>query len=939
MNRYEEQDAKLYQAVYSLMCGNADSYYDMYNLSIKYIYKIIYDIVKDYHTTEDLVQETYIAIYNNLGNLQDITKFYAWAGRIATNFTLRYIQSNKRELLTLDGEEEASDFIFDVAAQDNEAFIPENILMDREKQRILADIIDGLAVEQKIVVQYFYYEEMSVSEIAGIMECPVGTVKSRLNYARKTIKNAVLDLEVNENTRLYSLSHIPLFLLVFREAVENFSFGGAVGVAAIGAEVVGAKATIDAAFAGEIAGQGAATVGGGAVSEGAVAIGGGTAVEGAGAIGGSAATAGTVNTGAVGSATATGVSGTTATGGAMAGKATTGALAKVFGTVGGKIAVGVVTTGVLVTGGVAIHNAVTEDNTPETSPMVIHMESTPNTYTLEDEQDLFTYEFLTVTYEDKKVSIGFDEEIYKYGYDSYQALSPELEELHQEKYEAIMSAPDEEREEIIGDIVEFTIDGEKFVFHLEDVEVLPVNDSENYICITLRGECETPKNVESLYEKYRTIYEEKLVALEEAAAQAEAEHQAKEELIKAYYVEVVKDFYLYGTDPFGTYHGDYKNSEYEKHDYAIHDVDGDGWSDLIVRYGYSAYIYGYNPDTYEVILKMKYDSVAHISIDDYKFYESGLIVHWIGDETPNEVTVYRYNSDEQYFKPTWGVDSLEWHLYLPSLEGASDPALQAEEQEILSQYDIDGDGNVWVYSNGDGIYEYYDNVVFQEEFAKATFYGKEITLEYMDISTVITPEDYYDIIRSYYSDIVQNFYMYGTDPFGGSYDYFESDYTRYDYAICDVDCDGWEELIVRYNYVAYIYGYNPITGELVQEHTWANVAFVNLDDYKFYDNGYIVLWHGYDKPSYVDVFVHNKDTDMYDDSRGFTIEGFNDVPNESIIAQYDLDGDGMVWNTYKDGNPLHYDYDEFIQDYNTLIENGNEITMEFVPLSTPVTEY
>ena len=74
---------------------------------------------------------------------------------------------------------------------DHEEFIPEAVLVDREKQRLLAEILDNLSTEQKLSVQYFYYEEMSVNEIAELMGCSTGTVKSRLNYARKSIKSSV----------------------------------------------------------------------------------------------------------------------------------------------------------------------------------------------------------------------------------------------------------------------------------------------------------------------------------------------------------------------------------------------------------------------------------------------------------------------------------------------------------------------------------------------------------------------------------------------------------------------------------------------------------------------------------------------------------------------------------------------------------------------------
>ena len=240
---YMEKDAELFAEVQKLKDGYTPSYNRVYELSSKYIYKIINDIVKNHHTTEDLMQETYVQIYNKIGTLQEARAFYVWAGRIATNLTLRHIQKYRNEVLVTEDEDGGTEFVFDTAAADNDAFIPENILMDQEKQRLLSDILDGLSVEQKLSVQYFYYEEMSVREIAQTMSCSEGTVKSRLNYARKAIKDAVQNLEIKQGTRLYSLSAMPLFWLLFRGGAENGALaagaGGGAGVASAGVENIG----------------------------------------------------------------------------------------------------------------------------------------------------------------------------------------------------------------------------------------------------------------------------------------------------------------------------------------------------------------------------------------------------------------------------------------------------------------------------------------------------------------------------------------------------------------------------------------------------------------------------------------------------------------------------------------------------------------------------
>lgn len=240
IRNFQEKDEKLFAEVQKLKDGISSDYDSVYRLSERYIYKIIYDIVQNHHTTEDLMQDTYVQIYNKIGTLEEARAFYVWAGRIATNLTLRYLQKSNRirivELPSRD-EEDNPDFPYNKASMDNEAFIPESVLMDIEKQRLIAEIIEGLSIEQKITVQYFYYEEMSVNEIAEVMGCSTGTVKSRLNYARKSIKEAVVELDVKHGTRLYSLGSLPLFWFVFRSQIDGL---GMAGLAAEGVGIAGA---------------------------------------------------------------------------------------------------------------------------------------------------------------------------------------------------------------------------------------------------------------------------------------------------------------------------------------------------------------------------------------------------------------------------------------------------------------------------------------------------------------------------------------------------------------------------------------------------------------------------------------------------------------------------------------------------------------------------
>lgn len=128
---YEADDKALFQAVTDLQNGNKQAFNQIYRLSQKYIYSIIYRIVRDNDKTADLMQETYLQIYKKIDTLKNAETFLVWAGRIATTMTLRYIQKTSREVLLEDEEE---DFIFEKAGDDKEEFLPEDIMLDKEKK-------------------------------------------------------------------------------------------------------------------------------------------------------------------------------------------------------------------------------------------------------------------------------------------------------------------------------------------------------------------------------------------------------------------------------------------------------------------------------------------------------------------------------------------------------------------------------------------------------------------------------------------------------------------------------------------------------------------------------------------------------------------------------------------------------------------------------------
>ena len=249
---------------------------------------------------QDAAQDVLIAMITGLDKLKEPAAFWGWVNGITAN-RCRHLLSAPHKEWQIPEDEEGNSMLESVENLD-ETLVPEKALDNEETRRMILGLVDDLPPEQRMCVLFYYYDEMSVKDIAAAMDTSEGTLKSRLNYARKAIKAGVEDYE-RKGIKLYSAS--PLVLLAFflrQEAAaglldgaaaaslaENVLAGaGAAGAAAGGAAGSSAAAGSAAAAAGEAAtGGGAAAVSSAAAAGGAA--GGGAAVGSAKLVAGLAA--------------------------------------------------------------------------------------------------------------------------------------------------------------------------------------------------------------------------------------------------------------------------------------------------------------------------------------------------------------------------------------------------------------------------------------------------------------------------------------------------------------------------------------------------------------------------------------------------------------------------------------------------------------------------
>ena len=143
------------------------------------LYVYVFELVHDEQTSLDLVQETFIAAVRHIGGLRDDAKFGSWLFGIAHQKCIQRWRKQSREEVLLDEIPELPD------ESENR---PDDLLIRREQEAEFMNLLNQLPLPQRSVLLLHFVEDFSLEEIASITETQLGTVKSRLHYAKKTLR-------------------------------------------------------------------------------------------------------------------------------------------------------------------------------------------------------------------------------------------------------------------------------------------------------------------------------------------------------------------------------------------------------------------------------------------------------------------------------------------------------------------------------------------------------------------------------------------------------------------------------------------------------------------------------------------------------------------------------------------------------------------------------
>lgn len=154
------------------------------------IIKLVNRYVNDPVEAMDIAQESFIKAYKAIDKFRGDSAFYTWLYRIAINTAKNYVLTGNKKIIEADVE------MIDLERTLTRANLrdyspPENLLQDRELRKIIFDVVQKLPRELRTAIMLRELDGMSYEEIAVVMSCPIGTVRSRIYRAREAIEKRI----------------------------------------------------------------------------------------------------------------------------------------------------------------------------------------------------------------------------------------------------------------------------------------------------------------------------------------------------------------------------------------------------------------------------------------------------------------------------------------------------------------------------------------------------------------------------------------------------------------------------------------------------------------------------------------------------------------------------------------------------------------------------
>jgi len=174
------------QLIRQLQAGDLEALgalYDRYRLTV---YRTALAITRDTDAAEDILQEAFLRLHAYVDRVDTRLPLAPWLYRITVNLSYTWVTRRDKWRVPLE------DFIEQLIGPVK--YHPEPIAERNDELRVMQKAIEALTFSQRVVIVLYYLNDLSLQEIADILGCPVGTVKSRLHYGRENLRH-LLDVD------------------------------------------------------------------------------------------------------------------------------------------------------------------------------------------------------------------------------------------------------------------------------------------------------------------------------------------------------------------------------------------------------------------------------------------------------------------------------------------------------------------------------------------------------------------------------------------------------------------------------------------------------------------------------------------------------------------------------------------------------------------------
>ncbi|MGQ9486879.1 MAG: RNA polymerase sigma factor [Armatimonadota bacterium] len=169
-----------HQAIERFLAGDASAFEELYHRYQSYVYNVVYGVVQDPDDARDITQDVFLHVYDSLSRFRGGSALSTWLYRVAVNAAITHVRKQKRHpQIPLDALHE---FRADIDAE------PEQQMARMETQQAVHELLSQLPEQQRTVLILRYFQELSLEEIAEVMNCSVAAVKVRLHRARHNFR-------------------------------------------------------------------------------------------------------------------------------------------------------------------------------------------------------------------------------------------------------------------------------------------------------------------------------------------------------------------------------------------------------------------------------------------------------------------------------------------------------------------------------------------------------------------------------------------------------------------------------------------------------------------------------------------------------------------------------------------------------------------------------